>query len=528
MKFHKIYTTLILTCLAITLAGCGIPNRQTNPATQTAVSAMRTLMSYSFLTPTVTQSTPAVISPGITPQAPEVTQSIVTPQGEPSNTPQPELVLPEGMLRYVTTAGDTLSVVAAHFGVPFEKIMSNSSLPAQRYLPTGTNLGIPTVELENVLESEPALPDSEIVYGPGTADFDLVRFAQEAGGFLTRYTETIDGKTYTGPQIVLKVARDSSTNPRMLLAFLEFRSNWVFGDPVGASTDKFPIGFGASDNGLYKELQITVKVLAQGFYGWRDGSLTTIRFFEGTTARIDPGLNAGSVAIQNLFATLYRSQYWYEYLYGPQGFLSFYSENFGDPWTRAAAVGSLVDERTVQPELALPFLPGLRWSLTAGAHTAWHTGSPRGALDFAPVTGEAACVVSTAWTTAAAAGRVVRSDEGVVAIDLDGDGDEGTGWVLIYLHIAAKDRVVEGSWVALDDRIGHPSCERGHSTGTHMHITRKYNGQWLAAEGPLPMILGGWQAFAGLGYYEGTLVRGSETVRSSSSGMSGSSIFRDD
>lgn len=527
MKLYKVFAILTLAFLAISLAGCGIPNRQTNPATQTAVSAIRTLMSYSFLTPIVSQPTPTVISTVLTPQEPGVTQSIVTPQGEPSNTPQPELVLPEGMLRYVTTAGDTLSVVATHFGVPFEQIMSNLSLPAQRYLPTGTILGIPLVELENVLESEPALPDSEIVYGPGTADFDLISYANEKDGYLARYTETIDGTTYTGPEIVQKVARDSSTNPRLLLAFLEFRSNWVFGNPAGAATDKFPIGFGATDNGLYKELQITVKVLAQGFYGWRDGSLTTFHFFEGTTARIDPTLNAGSVAIQNLFATLYRSQYWYEYLYGPQGFLAFYSENCGDPWTRAAAVGDLVDERTVQPELALPFLPGLRWSLTAGAHTAWHTGSPRGALDFAPVTGETACVVSTAWTTAAAAGRIVRSDDGVVAIDLDGDGDEGTGWVLIYLHIADKDRVLEGAWVALDDRIGHPSCERGHSTGTHMHITRKYNGQWLAAEGPLPMILGGWQAFAGLGYYEGTLVRGSEIVRSSSSGMSGSGIIRD-
>ena len=130
MKLNKIFTALTLTCLVISLAGCGIPNRQTNPATQTAVSAMRTLMSYSFLTPTVTQSTPTVTSMGMTPQEPGVTQAIETPQGEPSNTPQPELILPEGMLRYVTTAGDTLSVVAAHFGVSIEQIMSNSSLPA--------------------------------------------------------------------------------------------------------------------------------------------------------------------------------------------------------------------------------------------------------------------------------------------------------------------------------------------------------------------------------------------------------------
>lgn len=521
------WTKLVLASLVITLAGCSKADNQLNPATQTAVSAMRTLMSYPFLTPSTKEPAPATAEPGGSQPTALVEQQTEVPPIQITPTPQIVIILPEGMQRYDSYAGDTLNGVAAHFGVTTDQVLSFSTFTNDQYLPAGTILGIPPVELENVLIAQPALPDSEVVYGPGTADFNLVRFSQEAGGFLTRYTETIDGKTYTGPEIVLKVARDSSTNPRLLLAFLEYRSNWVFGDPAGASTDKFPIGFGASDNGLYKELQITVKVLAQGFYGWRDGSLTTFRFFEGTTARIKPSLNAGSVAIQNLFATLYRSQYWYEYLYGPQGFLAFYSENFGDPWARAALAGNLVDESTVQPELALPFLPGLRWSMTAGPHTAWHTGTPRGALDFAPVTGEAACVVSTAWVTAAAAGRVVRSGDSVVAIDLDGDGDEGTGWVLIYLHVAEKDRIQEGGWVALDDRIGHPSCERGHSTGTHVHLTRKYNGQWLATDGALPMILSGWQAFAGLGYYEGTLVRGSETVRSSSSGMSGSSIFRD-
>jgi len=35
-----------------------------------------------------------------------------------------------------------------------------------------------------------------------------------------------------------------------------------------------------------------------------------------------------------------------------------------------------------------------------------------------------------------------------VAVDLDTDGNENTGWVLIYLHLAARDRIVAGSRVA--------------------------------------------------------------------------------
>ena len=80
-----------------------------------------------------------------------------------------------------------------------------------------------------------------------------------------------------------------------------------------------------------------------------------------------------------------------------------YAEMFGDPWQgrqrRAAFPAGLA-----QPALELPFQPGEYWSLTSGPHIAWTTGTPRGALDFAPITGEPACAVSVAWVTASASG----------------------------------------------------------------------------------------------------------------------------
>ena len=93
-------------------------------------------------------------------------------------------------------------------------------------------------------------------------------------------------------------------------------------------------------------------------------------------------------------------------------------------------------------------------ALTTGPHIAWRTGTPRGALDFAPITGEPPCAISTAWVTASAPGLVVRSERGVVALDLDGDGREETGWVLIYMHIAERDRVTLGTWVETDTSSG--------------------------------------------------------------------------
>jgi hypothetical protein len=179
-----------------------------------------------------------------------------------------------------------------------------------------------------------------------------------------------------------------------------------------------------------------------------------------------------------------------------------------------------------QPSLELPFLPGERWSFTGGPHYAWTTGTPLGALDFSPVTGEPPCTTSSAWVTASAPGQVVRSSRNVLVLDLDGDGYEQTGWTLVYLHLAEEERLPTGTRVEQDDRLGHPSCERGKSTGTHVHLVRKYNGEWLAADGPLPFVLSGWQVQAGDRSYAGYLVKGEQRVTASPGGSSGSVIER--
>jgi hypothetical protein len=121
---------------------------------------------------------------------------------------------------------------------------------------------------------------------------------------------------------------------------------------------------------------------------------------------------------------------------------------------------------------------------------------------------------------------VVRSERGIVTLDLDGDGLEQTGWVLMYMHIADQGRVAAGTWVQTDTPLGHPSCEGGQATGTHVHLARKYNGEWLAADGPLPMVLSGWVAHVGVLPYEGTLVKDGRTVSAHPDGSSGSTIVR--
>jgi LasA protease len=72
--------------------------------------------------------------------------------------------------------------------------------------------------------------------------------------------------------------------------------------------------------------------------------------------------------------------------------------------------------------------------------------------------------------------------------------------------------VKSGTKLKVGDPIGRPSCEGGHSTGTHVHIARKYNGEWIPSDGPIPFDLEGWIAKDGSQPYLGTLTKYSRTV----------------
>lgn len=105
--------------------------------------------------------------------------------------------------------------------------------------------------------------------------------------------------------------------------------------------------------------------------------------------------------------------------------------------------------------------------------------------------------------TAVAPGLVVRSARGILVLDLDGDGDERTGWNVFHLHVS--NRLPVGSLVNVRQVLGYPSCEGGRSTGTHLHFARKYNGEWIPAWGVIPFNLEGWIVQKGNAPYEGYL-----------------------
>jgi hypothetical protein len=109
-------------------------------------------------------------------------------------------------------------------------------------------------------------------------------------------------------------------------------------------------------------------------------------------------------------------------------------------------------------------------------------------------------------------GLIVRAENGAVVQDLDGDGSEQTGWTILYMHIESRDRVQPGTILQAGSPIGHPSCEGGISNGTHVHIARRYNGEWIPADQELPFIMDGWVS-GGTGImYDGFLSKEGITI----------------
>lgn len=431
---------------------------------------------------------------------------------------------------YNAQAGDTLQAVAVRFGVSPAEITSPQPLPEKALLQPGQLLIIPR-RLANTTAAERILPDSDLVYSPSAADFDVEAYVAGTNGKLRTYEEWMKSTgTISGAKVLQRVAIENSINPRLLLALLEYQSGWVNGNPTEADKLRYPMGYiDPFQPALFHQLVWAVNQLSIGYYGWREGRLTELTFVKDRyKARLAPDLNAGSVALMYYFSQIYDSQGWLKAVDPQNGFPAFYRQMFGDPWERAALVEPLYPPALEQPPLSLPFEPNQVWSYTGGPHGAWERDGSYAALDFAPPSSEAGCVASNAWVTASASGLVVRSERGLVVLDLDGDGREQTGWVLIYLHVASQSSVPVGTWVAQGDRLGHPSCEGGIATGTHVHIARKFNGEWIAADGPVPFNLSGWIAVAGEEAYKGFLVRGEQVVIANTNASRKSFIMLDE
>lgn len=467
----------------------------------------------------------AVISPQpTTTPSPSSTATAV-----PTSTPTP---LPNGYVEYFSQSGDTLVTIASRFSVNYSSIKSDMEVGYNTLLDPGTRLLVRD-NLPNTTLPDHLFPDSAVVFSPTSAVFDIHAFAEEQGGFLGTYSELMIRGTTPAADIVYELALEYSINPRILLAIMEYESDWVTSADVSDDQFHYPFGWQKADRDtVYFQTAWTIQQLSYGYYGWRTGTLTDLTFMDGTTLRLSPYLNAGTVAVMYSLAQIHDRAGWEAALYGNRNLGDIHTEFFGDAFELSAALEPLFPAGLQQPQMNLPFAPNEAWNLTGGPHAAWGSGWSEigvlAALDFAPPLAVPGCGNSSHFTTAAAGGLVVRAGGGVVVIDLDQDGYEQTGWVLVYMHVANSERVNVGDVLAVDDLVGHPSCEGGSSSGIHVHIARKYNGEWVLAEGGLPFVLSGYRAYNGEKNYEGSLVNEEEgiTVTANIAGNYWTRIYR--
>ena len=506
MKENQIFlrhTFLVVALMTMffSIAACGRDSGSINPS------------STELITTTALPSSPILTVPAST-LAIQQQPTAVAPTTGFYPTPDPVREFPK--LRdyeetHVVGYGDTLNKIAFQYSVGVQQIQEANAIVDPNILSIGIVLRIPPPIPQPPGPSWKLIPDSEILFGPSTVDPSSIRRGFSRTSTLASYVDFLDDGLFNGPAIVMRVAENFSINPKLLIAILEAQSGWaqdVDGSNIG--NQLYPLGwFETGKEGLYEQLSWAADQLNAGYYRWLAGWSGPYIFADGRVVPPGSGVNAGTVAVQHLFSLLLSVEDW-RILMGADGFGTLYNNLFGEPF--AAAIEPMLPVELTQPDLALPFEKGRSWSFTGGPHSSFGNSGPWAALDFAPSSNAVGCVQSNAWVVASADGMVVRSGRGQVVQDLDGDAYEQTGWSMVYLHIETRDRVPAGTYLKTGDRIGHPSCEGGISTGTHVHIMRKYNGQWILADGPIPFNIGGWITEGAGTSYNGSLTYAGNTI----------------
>src|SRR5512142_1532901 len=145
------------------------------------------------LAPAVVQNGQLVVNTKI-PNGPPPTRAplsvTISPRNAIASTPTPDQPHTIPTLRassdtYTVQAGDTLGSIAQAYGISLNSLLQANGLSESSVLSVGVTLTIPAVDADtNPGSSFKIIPDSELVYGPASAQFDIEAFVQKEGGYL--------------------------------------------------------------------------------------------------------------------------------------------------------------------------------------------------------------------------------------------------------------------------------------------------------------------------------------------------------
>jgi len=415
----------------------------------------------------------------------------------PSVLPTPNASQPidANPVEHTVQAGETLSLIAQRYNLTLESIMATNAIPNPNILSVGQVLTLPDASA-SLSPSIKLISDNQLIRGPGSNQFDINGFISSMPGYIRLVTDQVETNdangipqiaTLTSSQIIERVALEYSINPRIILAFLEYRAGWLSNATVNPELTTHPlISISNSINvdraGLYRQASWLANQLNFGYYGFKYGYVRTIEAGT-TTLRLNPELNPGTASIYYVLSRYTSFDRW-QFDTSYNGFYATYYRFFDNPLS--FTVDPITPNNLQQPPLSLPFELGNVWFHTGGPHGGWGSGSAWSAIDFAPPDerdiSSPFCFTSEFWLTAVAPGVVTRAQNGALVLDLDSDGDESTGWSILYLHLDDATMISSGTRVMTGQRIGQASCAGGFSNATHLHIARRYNGEWIPTD----------------------------------------------
>jgi LasA protease len=292
--------------LVVLLTGCVMEAAKVKPWLAATTVKNAPLAAHTTALANPDSSSPAVLPFVRATRAPGAAVLSPTP-----DSPHPLPTLRTDQQQYVVGPGDTLRLIAQHYGVDLNALIEANKLENPDLLAVGQSLVIPAPNPAASGSAFKVIPDSELVYGPASVGFDAASFIQSKKGYLAAYTEDINGVKTTAAEDITRVAYEYSVNPRLLLAAIEYESGWVTNPNPAKETLDAPLRLNdATHKGLYRQLSWAANALNRGFYLWRVNAVASWVLTDGSVVPVDATINAGTAGVQELMSQYYGRAEW--------------------------------------------------------------------------------------------------------------------------------------------------------------------------------------------------------------------------